>query len=110
MKRMKQIGAILALGSLVLAGLLVSPASAAGSGSAAVFNSIPKTLPGNVPSIGFEATSASEFGDYARFAGNKRKLQNVTVVMSSWGCQTGTWSAGNCSTRQPERISLSTLP
>jgi hypothetical protein len=98
MKRMKQLGAILALGSLVLAGLLVSPASAAPSGAAAVFNSIPKTLPGNVPSVGFEATSASEFGDYARFAGNKRKLQKVTVVVSSWGCESGTWTGGNCLT------------
>ncbi len=106
MKRMKQLGAILALGSLALAGLLVSPASAAGSGSAAVFNSIPKTLPGNVPSVGFEATSAKEFGDYARFAGNKRKLQNVTVVMSSWGCESGTWSAGNCSTTAGANFSL----
>jgi hypothetical protein len=103
---MKQLGAVVALGALVVAGLLVSPASAAPSGSAAVFNSIPKTLPGNVPSIGFEATSASEFGDYARFAGNKRKLQNVTVVMSSWGCQTGTWSAGNCSTTAGANFSL----
>jgi hypothetical protein len=98
MKRMKQLGAILALGSLVLAGLLVSPASAAPSGSANVFNSIPSTLPGNVSSVGFEATSVSEFGDYARFAGNKRSLQKVTVIMSSWGCESGTWSAGNCLT------------
>jgi hypothetical protein len=83
---------------LLLAGLLVSPASAASTGPATIFNSIPKTLPGNVSSVGFEATSASEFGDYARFAGRQRSLQKVTVVMSSWGCQNGTWNGENCQT------------
>ena len=95
---MRRLGVTLALGALVVAGLLVSPAAAAPTGSAHVFNSIPGTLPGNVSSVGFEATSASEFGDYARFAGNKRNLQRVSIVMSSWGCEDGTWNAGTCAT------------
>ena len=87
-----------ALGALVLVGVLVTTASAAPSSSTTVFNSIPKTLPGNVSSVGFEATSTSEFGDYARFAGNKRHLVKVSVVMSSWGCESGTWHTGDCLT------------
>jgi hypothetical protein len=63
-----------------------------------VFDSIPTTLPGNVPSASFEATSTSEFGDYATFAGTSRSLRNVEVVMSSWGCQTGHWTDGSCLT------------
>ena len=98
MQRMKHLSAIAALGALAVAGLLVSPAAAARS-SATVFDSIPSTLPGNVPSLAFESTSTSEFGDYARFAGNKRSLQKVTVVMSSWGCESGAAGAGgNCVT------------
>jgi len=98
MKRVKHLSASLALGALLVTGLLMSPAAAARK-SATVFNSIPSTLPGNVVSWGFEATSTSEFGDYARFAGNKRSLQKVTVVMSSWGCESGAAGAGgNCVT------------
>src|SRR4051794_16848438 len=88
----------LALGAIVAVGLLVSPAGATGPGSGVVFDSIPATLPGNVPSVGFEAASASELGDYATFAGTNRLLQNVDVVLSSWGCQTGHWYDGTCVT------------
>jgi parallel beta-helix repeat protein len=78
--------------------LLVSPASATGPASGVVFDSIPSTLPGNVASESFEATSTSEFGDYATFAGTARALRNVDVVMSSWGCGTGNWTDGSCAT------------
>jgi hypothetical protein len=98
MQRIRDLGVTLTLAALVVGGLLASPASAATTGPATIFNSIPKTLPGNVPSVGFEATSTSEFGDYARFAGKQRRLQRVIVVMSSWGCEEGTWNAGTCST------------
>jgi len=78
--------------------LIVSPASATGPTSGVGFDSIPTTLPGNVPSESFEATSTSEFGDYATFAGTSRSLRNVDVVMSSWGCQSGHWTDGSCLT------------
>jgi hypothetical protein len=89
----------LALGALVAAGVLVSPAGATGPASGVVFDSIPGTLPGNVPSVGFEATSTAEFGDYATFATNPNHLlRNVDVVMSSWGCQSGHWNTSDCVT------------
>src|SRR3954467_12466225 len=96
----------LALGALVAVGLLVSPAGATGPSSGVVFDSIPATLPGNVPSVGFEAASVSELGDYATFAGTNRLLQNVDVVLSSWGCETGHWYDGTCGTTPGATFSL----
>jgi hypothetical protein len=63
-----------------------------------VYNNIPNSAPGNVPSIGFEATSASEFGGQMGLDGTQRKDPTVTVLMSSWACKSGTWNGGNCIT------------
>src|SRR5260370_545737 len=52
--------------------------SGAGAVNTSIYNNIPSPQPGNVPSVGFEAT--------------------VTVLMSSWGCQTGHWTSGDCLT------------
>lgn len=63
----------------------------------ALYDSIASVLPGNVPSLGYEATSTSEFGDKVRLAYPGRKLGKVSVLMSSWGCEDGSWVSG-CST------------
>jgi len=63
-----------------------------------IYNSIPTPAAGNYPSMAFEATSTSEFGDRVKFAGPARNLLTVTQTMSSWGCQNGSWFAGDCST------------
>jgi len=80
--------------------LLVAPAATAATTAAkvTVYNNIPAPLPGNVPSVAFAATSASEFGGQVEFAGTARSRAQVTVLFSSWGCQSGTWNGGNCST------------
>jgi hypothetical protein len=57
--------------------------AAAGNGKA-VYDAIPKTLPPNVASLGFEATSTKEFGDYVHLGGKERGLQTVTVTLSDW--------------------------
>ncbi len=49
-----------------------------------IYNSIPATLAPNVASLGFEATSTSEFGDYIHLGGTDRGLNTVTVTMSNW--------------------------
>lgn len=54
---------------------------------------------GNVPSVGFEATSTSEFGDEITLVSGNRKLNTITVEMSSWGCQAK--SGPNCVTTDP---------
>jgi hypothetical protein len=63
-----------------------------------VYDNIPSPTPGNVPSVGFEATSTAEFGGLVQLAGTSRQNPTVTVLMSSWGCQSGSWFAGNCTT------------
>ncbi len=64
-----------------------------------IYNNIPSPFPGNVPSLGFEATSSREFGDRVQFsAGSGRHLLTVTQTMSSWGCESGRWNTGDCAT------------
>jgi hypothetical protein len=63
-----------------------------------IYNNIPNPLPGNLVSEAYEATSTSEYGGQVSFAGNARLNPNVTVIMSSWGCETGNWTDGSCVT------------
>ena len=68
-------------------------------GQTAIYNNVPNPLPGNLPSVGYEANGASEFGDRVQFSlGTGRFLTTVVQTMSSWGCQTGHWNTGNCFT------------
>lgn len=74
------------------------PAIAGAAPGSVVYNNIPDPTPGNVPSVGFEATSASEFGGQIGLDGTQRKDPKVTVLMSSWACKSGTWYGHNCIT------------
>jgi hypothetical protein len=77
-------------------GLALPSASAATR--VTVYDNVPAPLPGNVPSIGFEATSTSEFGGIVQLGGTARRSPAVTFVMSTWACQRGTVGGGDCST------------
>jgi hypothetical protein len=68
----------------------------ANAGAATVYDSIPDPPPGNVPSEAFEAQAASEFGDRVNLAGGDRIATSVTVLMSSWGCESGHWYSQDC--------------
>ncbi len=81
--------------SLIVAALVPLSASAA---TTTIYNNIPSPQPGNLPSQAFEATSTSEFGGQVSFAGTERQNPKVTVLMSSWGCETGHWTSGDCAT------------
>lgn len=59
-----------------------------------IYDSVPLTLPSNSPSLGYEATSTSAFGDKITFAGAGRELDKVAVNLSSWACQVGSWTNG----------------
>ena len=83
-----------------LVAMTAGVASAAGPKAKASYNSVPTNVPGNMPSQPFQAQQTSEFGDSVALAGSLRKADSVDVVMSSWGCQTGTWNAGDCATKQ----------
>jgi len=93
MMNSKRIRVIILALSLILVG--AAPALSQGQ---TIYNTIPKPLPGNLASVGFEATSAAEFGDRVAFAGTARNATTVTVTMSSWGCQAGNWHSANCVT------------
>src|SRR6478752_6982332 len=85
---------------LAASALIAAPAATAATTPAAkatIYNNIPSPLPGNVASVGFEANGASEYGGQVSFEGTNRKKAQLTIVMSSWGCQSGSWSTGNCS-------------
>jgi hypothetical protein len=79
-------------------------AVAAGAASAeTVYDNVPATLPGNFVSLGLAATSTTEFGGEIELAGTARKAPSITVVMSSWTCQTGSWNGGSCLTPKPQK-------
>jgi hypothetical protein len=94
------VGAV-ALGTLVV--MTASPASADaresdGHSADRGYNAIPDKVPGNVFSEGFEATSTKELGDEVGLGGKARTLDSMSVVMSSFGCEDGSWNKGDCAT------------
>ena len=93
---MKKILATLS-GVLAAAALMASPLLMAAP-TTTIYDNIPSPIPSNVPSVGFEATSTSEFGGGFQFASTQRENPTVTVLMSSWACEDGTWNAATCAT------------
>ena len=91
------------LSAMILAATALLAVVAGTAGAEVVYNNVPSSLPGNFASIGLAATSSSEFGGQVRLAGKARKHPTVTVVMSSWACQTGT-VANNCMTTTAKRF------
>jgi hypothetical protein len=87
----------------VVAATLMTTASASAAVTT-VYDNTPSPLPGNVPSLGFEATSTSEFGGLVELAGTERDRPQVEVGFSSWGCESGTWHQGNCSSTPGARF------
>lgn len=98
MRRLAFVGVV----ALVGVALAAPPAGAAKDSGAqktsTIYSSIPNPLKGNAPSMAFEATSTSQFGDDATFRTGGRRLTSVTVGLSSWGCESGSWVSGDCVT------------
>ena len=68
------------------------------STSAVIYDSTNSPQPPNLPSVGFEANQVSEFGNQITFtSGSARALSQATVTMSSWGCESGSWT-NTCTT------------
>ncbi len=86
-----------ALAVAMLAASAVMAFAANAADAEVVYNNIPSPLPGNFASIGFAATSSTQFGGEIEVAGTARKDPVVTVVMSDWACESGSWSADTCS-------------
>jgi hypothetical protein len=51
-----------------------------------------------ISSLGFECCSTKEFGDGLIFTNANARLKTVSVVMSSWGCESGFWNNDTCTT------------
>lgn len=49
-----------------------------------VYNNIPTPLPPNVPSLGYQATATSEWGDEIVLGGTARRAASATITMSDW--------------------------
>src|SRR6204780_1367720 len=81
----------LVVATLALMGALAT-AGAASAGAEVIYSNAASPLPGNVVSEAFEATQTGQFGGAVEFAGTARKTTSVSVVMSSWGCQSGSWT------------------
>ena len=71
------------LAAAVVASLALTATAGAVTPSA-VYDATPNPLPPNVASLGYEATSTSEFGDKVHLAGTNRVLDEITVTMSDW--------------------------
>ena len=71
-----------------------------------IYDNIPVPFPGNVPSVGFEATSTSEFGGLVSFAPGHRRTPTVSFLMSSWACEHGTWNGHDCGTTSGATFTL----
>jgi hypothetical protein len=85
---------VAALSAVALVAVTASAASAE-----VVYDNAPSPLPANFASIGLAATSTSEFGGEVELAGTARARPTVTVVMSSWACEEGTWTT-SCTTKK----------
>ena len=93
------------LASRIALVILLSTVSAVLSHAEVIYNSIPKKLPGNEFSVAFEGAGVSEFGDIIAFKpGNRGNLVSVKVILSSWACQIGNASSGNCVTHPGRAI------
>jgi hypothetical protein len=74
--------------------------------SEVVYNDFPASKPGNVVSLGFEATQTSSFGGQVEFGGTARNNPTISVMMSSWACQSGTWNEKTCETAAGAKFEL----
>src|SRR6478609_2428228 len=91
----------------LIATFALAGATSAATGSSTIYSSLlSNPLHGNMPSVGAEAYAFSELGNDVTFTGKNRSLTNVTVTLSSWGCQSGSWFNGNCVTASGATFSV----
>ncbi len=97
---------VVATCAAVVAALTLAPASGSAAGpppvtvnnAGVVYDNAPHPTPGNVASEAFEAQSVSEFGSGISMTHGNLTNPVVTVLMSSWGCEAGSWTNDSCVT------------
>jgi hypothetical protein len=104
--------AVMPVAMLAASALMAFGASSASA--EAVYDNVPSALPGNFASVGFAATSTTQFGGEVELAGtpHPKSMVAVQVVMSDWACESGSWSTDNCASprrksfKEPVTVSL----
>jgi hypothetical protein len=99
------------LTAAIIAAVAISAMTAAGASAKVVYNSVPKPLPGNLPSIGFQCCQMKEMGGQIGFpASTARRNPTVEVIMSSWACEKGGAEDNTCQSPAgftfPEEVTL----
>jgi hypothetical protein len=82
------------LAAALFAATVLMAITAGAASAKVVYNNIPKPFPAGMNSWPFQAEQTSEFGGAVRFEGATLENPTVTVGMSSWACQQGTWQSG----------------
>jgi hypothetical protein len=102
---MKRLGRSLAVSIGLVAAIVpgTSVFAAPRAASNVLYNSMIPS-PGNVVSVGFEATSTAQFGNEITLTRSAR-AGTVVVTMSSWGCQSGSWVTDDCVTTPGSKFS-----
>ena len=91
--------AVIATMALASAGSATAgPGSSSGGAATTGYNAIPSKVSGNVPSVSFEGQPAKEFGDLVAIGGKATMLDSISVLLSSWGCESGDWNKLDCQT------------
>jgi hypothetical protein len=97
-RRVRSSASKLCLLMLAVGALAAYTATSASAVKTVIYNDIPSPLPGNLASVGFQATQTSEFGGQVEFGPGSWKNPTVKVTMSSFACVTGNWFKGDCET------------
>jgi hypothetical protein len=72
---------------------------------APVYDATSSPLPGNLPSYGGEAYAFNELGDRVQLGSGARSLTTAVVTLSSWACESGSWTTNNCTTTPGDTFS-----
>src|SRR5580693_1450733 len=97
------------LAAALFAASALATVTAAAASATVIYDNIPTPFPAGMNSWPFQAEQTSEFGGLLRFEGTALKNPTVTVGMSSWACQQGSWQSGCVSTPGatfPEEVTL----
>jgi hypothetical protein len=94
------------LGAALLASAALLAAATTSASAQVIYDNLPSPLPGNVVSEPFQAAQVAQFGGLVEFTGAARTGALVTVMMSSWGCESGSWtSTPECKTAKGAEFS-----
>lgn len=84
----------IATSAAAIVGLVLLLGPSAAMAADIIYDNISNPLPPNEPSLGYQATQTSEFGDEIQFSGTARNLTQVTVTLSDWALYSDWSSSG----------------